>query len=225
MRVSTLRPILLVALCTLVAPAVWGQNNSQDPLDQRSPAWWKARYETILKSRIFANLVASPSLYGTDIRVSVDGHTATLSGDVSSQAEQERALGIARRTSGVFEVRDQLTIDREGVEQRRVNSVPDEQLAQQVAEKLAKETLPAATADKEWIFGWKVEGPNYQFDVDADDGQITLDGSVNSWEDIGAVIRAARMVPGVRSIDSDLEVEEENSRLSKQYYDWYPFVQ
>jgi hypothetical protein len=67
-----------------------------------------------------------------------------------------------------------------------------------------------AKADKEWLFGWDIEGEKWQFDVEVDEGDVIFDGSVPSFMEIGKAVEAARKVPGVRSVDaSDLRVDED----------------
>ena len=72
--------------------------------------------------------------------------------------------------------------------------------------KLANETFPWAEAEEEWFFGWEIDGYNWEFDVDVDDGVVTLEGEVDSYSDISEAIQAVRAVPGVQSVNSMLRV-------------------
>lgn len=165
-----------------------------------------------IEDRIELRLARSASLSGTDIIVDVKDRVATLSGTVGSEQEQERAMQLARKVKGVQDVKANLNIDKEAVEQRRSVEVDDDTLEQQVATKLANETFPLAEADQGLFGSWDVEGYNWQFDVEADDGVVTLEGDVDSYWDIGEAVAAARAVPGVTSVNSELRVD---------YYDPY----
>ena len=160
-----------------------------------------------LANRIEVKLAERRSFANSDIEVSSTNGGITLTGMVDSEYQKQRAERIAERTSGVEEVNNELTVDASLANQ--FQEVPDDQLSQNVAEKLAAE-LAFAEADEEWIYGWEVNGANWDFDVDADDGDITLDGEVGSYGQFLSAVRAARDVPGVRSVDSsDLDIDND----------------
>jgi osmotically-inducible protein OsmY len=167
-----------------------------------------------IKNQVATRLARSASLAGTNIQVSVEDRTVSLSGAVGSEQEKERALRIARRVRNVRQVKDELSIDQAAVDKRRNVKVGDEELAKQVAQKLVNELFPNAEAEEEWFFGWEVDGYAWEFDVDVDDGVVMLEGDVDSYDDIADVIQLVRAVPGVRSVDS--------AELSADYYD-YPY--
>jgi hyperosmotically inducible protein len=68
--------------------------------------------EAALTSKIKAKMVLDDSVKARAIDVTTSGTTVTLSGTVGSAAERERAVRLARETSGVTEVVDHLTIGR-----------------------------------------------------------------------------------------------------------------
>jgi osmotically-inducible protein OsmY len=173
-------------------------------------------HDSQIQDRINLRLARSGSLSGTDIVVDVDNRVATLTGTVGSEQEKERAMRLARRVRGVQEVKSALDIDQQAVEQRRNVEVDDDKLEEQVANKLADETFPLAEVD-EGLFGTvEVDGYAWEFEVEADDGVITLEGDVDSYGDINDAVSAARAVPGVKSVNSELRVD---------YYDpyYYPY--
>jgi osmotically-inducible protein OsmY len=180
-----------------------GRAQMQQPSQQEMTK----RHDEAIKDQVVMRLARSSSLAGTDIQVAVENQTVSLSGTVGSEQEQQRAIRLARRVRGVKEVKDELSIDKAAVDQRRNVDVGDEELAKQVAQKLANETFPGAEAEEEWFFGWEIDGYNWEFDVDVDDGVVTLEGDVDSYGDISDAIQAARAVPGVRAVESELSVD------------------
>jgi len=66
--------------------------------------------EAALTSKIKAKMVLDDSVKARRIDVSTDGTTVTLSGEVRSQSEHDRALALARETDGVTQVIDKLRI-------------------------------------------------------------------------------------------------------------------
>lgn len=143
-----------------------------------------------------------------EVDVEVQDGIAELSGQVSSKEARTRALRIANLTMGVRGVRDQLQVDA-SLDKRQSKSVPDRQLTEQVATKIAAD-IDGAKAGKDWWFdGWRVEGPfnRWNFVVEADDGTVTLEGEVPNLDIVRKAVESARGVAGVRTVDSDLEIE------------------
>ncbi len=68
--------------------------------------------EAALTSKIKAKMMLDDSIKARSIDVSTDGTIVTVSGVVRSAAERDRALQLARETTGVTEVKDRLKIER-----------------------------------------------------------------------------------------------------------------
>ena len=60
--------------------------------------------DTVITTKLKAALIADETTKGTAINVTTRDGAVTLSGDVSSGAEREKAISIATRTSGVRKV-------------------------------------------------------------------------------------------------------------------------
>ena len=204
----------------LVSGTASAQQQSQQQ-GQQGQQQMTAPRDSLIQSRIELRLARSSSLSGTDIDVDVENRVATLSGTVGSKQEQERAMRMARKVRGVKDVKSNLSIDKEAVEKRRSVQVDDDKLEQQVAKKLADETFPLAEAGQGLFGSWDVEGYNWQFDVEADGGVVTLEGDVDSYWDIGEAVSAARSVPGVKSVNSELRVDYYDSYYYGPYYPYY----
>ena len=63
-----------------------------------------------ISTKVKTNLTADETVKAAQIDVSVQKKVVTLSGTVDSPAVKERAVAVARRTDGVVDVVDQITI-------------------------------------------------------------------------------------------------------------------
>ncbi|MCR5889519.1 BON domain-containing protein [Hymenobacter sp. J193] len=106
-----------------------------------------------------------------------------LTGFTDSLLSRERAEDMAKAVRGVRGVIDEISI--------RTPDVPDEVLQQRVEQALAQD--PAAGT--------------YALQCSAHDGEITLDGSVQSWAEQQLVLRVVFGVPGVRRLQNRLLVQ------------------
>jgi hypothetical protein len=52
----------------------------------------------------------------------------------------------------------------------------------------------------------EVDGYAWEFDVEADDGVVTLEGDVDSYQDISEAVSAVRTIPGVKAVNAELRV-------------------
>ena len=68
--------------------------------------------EAALTTKIKAKMVLDDTIKARSIDVSTEGTTVTMSGVVRSAAERERAVQLARETTGVTQVIDRLKIER-----------------------------------------------------------------------------------------------------------------
>lgn len=69
-----------------------------------------AQTDAALTASVKSKLAADETVKASQVNVSTDAHVVTLSGAVDSKAAKERALVIARDTSGVTSVVDKLTV-------------------------------------------------------------------------------------------------------------------
>jgi osmotically-inducible protein OsmY len=183
---------------------------------------WDITDEAV-ESLIFLKLVARPGFNNVDVEVQ-DG-VAHLSGKVASDSAESRAMRIAGMTVGVRQVRDQLDIDK-SLLQQKTKDIPDRDLAQQVARKIAADVEGAKAGEDWWFDGWRVEGPynRWNFVVEVDDGRVTLEGEVPDLDIMRKAVEAATAVPGVRSVDTDLRLEHYYARYPYQGpYGYYPY--
>ena len=70
--------------------------------------------DTTITTRVKTSMLNDPAVGGLRIDVDTFKGAVTLSGRVKSQAEKDQAMALARRVSGVTEVKDNLQIIPEG---------------------------------------------------------------------------------------------------------------
>lgn len=68
--------------------------------------------EGALTAKIKSKMALDDLVQARSIDVTTSGHVVTLSGNVRSAAERDRALQLARETAGVTQVVDRLTVAR-----------------------------------------------------------------------------------------------------------------
>jgi osmotically-inducible protein OsmY len=166
-------------------------------------------------------LLAERAWVGGDFDISVQRGTATLTGTVPSEQTKRRIVRIVRGTPGVVDVRDQLRVDPAAA--RATSPVPDAQLAQRVAQRIAAAVPGAKAGEDWWLTGWRVEGPDnrWSFTVEADDGTVWLDGEVPRLDVVRQAIDAARRVEGVTSVRSAFELERRYAGYPAYGYPYY----
>lgn len=167
-----------------------------------------------LAELVFERLVRHTTI-GSKIDVTASDGTVALAGTVPSTRAKQRATRIARQTPGVAEVENTLLVQaptRDGVKPQRTQEEiarTDAELAEKVARTIAKQ-IPGTRAGEDWWFsGWRVEGRDnvWNMVVEADDGDVTLEGEVPGSSVIATAVKAARDVEGVAEVHSELESE------------------
>lgn len=166
--------------------------------------------DRILADEVFTRLVDRTSI-GAKVDVTARNGTIGLAGTVPSQKAKERAARIAKRTPGVTRVQNGLLVQGPEPELTgdEAEQPDDARLAESVARAIAAR-LPTARAGEDWwLTGWRVEGADNDWNliVEADRGQITLEGEVPRSSIIATAVRTAREVDGVEEVQSELELE------------------
>ena len=159
--------------------------------------------EAALRAQVVANLAASRSLSGSNVVVTSDNGTIVLDGIVAESRDLDRAELIARRTPGVVGVVNQLRVDPGVI--TRAEALDDAQLARRVSDRLAAE-FEQAHLERRWQYGYGVEADSLKLNVDADDGEVMLSGTLPSYDALGRAITIARGVPGVQAVRSNVRI-------------------
>lgn len=140
-------------------------------------------------------LMADPRLFPYEIEVDLKDQEAVLSGAVSNEEEKAAAAEIAQRVEGVTSVVNRLRIAKDLT--RALGHRRDELISQHVKERFKKSrTLESAG-----------------FDIKTEDGVVSLSGRTRFQVIVLEAAEAARQVPGVRAVRTDLvklEPQEEH---------------
>jgi osmotically-inducible protein OsmY len=162
----------------------------------------------LLTTRIQAQYFADDQVKGRYIDVSTTDKVVTLKGFVESPAARERALQIARSTSGVRQVNDQLLIGQSPRafedSQRPVATAGEGQPLPAPAGPPVDDAQLTSTIQSKYFLDSAIKGR--RIDVDARGGVVTLNGEVASESERAQALLLARETPGVQRVEDHLTV-------------------
>jgi hyperosmotically inducible periplasmic protein len=156
--------------------------------------------DTGITTSVKSQMVADDTVKARNINVDTLNGVVTLKGEVKSQAEETKAVQIARSTKGVSEVVDQLVIVPDsaasaGAESSGVGAaISDAAITATVKSKLLADPETSAL----------------RIDVDTKDRMVTLSGSVKSAAEKSEAVTIARQTDGVLSVNDQLTVQRGN---------------
>jgi len=162
----------------------------------------------LLTTRIQAQYFADQQVKGRYIDVSTSDKVVTLKGFVDSPAARERALQIARSTSGVRQVNDQLLIGQSPKafeeNQRAVATAGEGQPSVAPAGTPVDDAQLTSTIQSKYFLDSTIKAR--RIDVDARGGVVTLSGQVASESERAEALLLARETPGVQRVEDHLTV-------------------
>jgi len=172
--------LLVATLLTVATALTFGAcASTQSPGEQIDDA--------TITARVKAKLAADPEVNPFNIDVDTDGGVVTLRGTVEDPEARTEAVKLARGTSGVRSVRNEITVGETTAEQR----VDDAALATEIKGRI--------TADPDL-------NP-FNIDVDVNQGVVSLSGTVTSEASRSKAAEIARGVSGVVRVENQLKVE------------------
>ncbi len=143
--------------------------------------------DAALTTKVKAKLAADPEINPFKIDVDTDNGMVTLRGRVDDQGDRSEAVKLARETSGVRGVHDELSVGAAPTDQAPGT---DAAIATAVKTKLAADPDVSAL----------------NVDVDVEDGVVTLSGVVRSEYAKDHAEELAEKVGGVKSVNNEIEV-------------------
>lgn len=155
--------------------------------------------DSVITAKIKTSMAADTTVKASQIEVTTDKQVVTLTGNLNSQAEKDRALEIARSTSGVANVVDMLSV-RTG---DTVGNAPEPErpLGQHIDDAVITAAVKTRLLDDPQIKGLRI-------DVDTRDGVVFLTGSVHSQEESDRAVEIARGTEHVRDVKPNLIVSK-----------------
>jgi hyperosmotically inducible protein len=171
--------LLLATLLTVAAALSLGAcSSTQSPGEQVDDAAITAAVKT--------KLAADPEINPFNIDVDTTDGVVTLRGTVEDPEAKTEAAKLARGTSGVRSVRNEITVGETTVEQR----VDDAALVAEIEGRIAAD--PGLST--------------FNIDVDVNQGVVTLSGTVENDAARMRAAEVARGVSGVVRVENQLEV-------------------
>lgn len=152
----------------------------------------EARQET----QIWTTYALSPYLRASDLKVSVHGGKATLTGTVEEGTSKDLAKQIALGVSGISEVDNQIMVQSD--------YVPVPAAERSYGDVIDDATITAAVKSK---LLWSRHTDGLTADVDTKRGRVTLQGTADSPSERNLATRLAMNTRGVMSVDNQLAVK------------------
>jgi osmotically-inducible protein OsmY len=185
-------------------PAATTGTSTGDAGDARaieSPDAW-------VTSKIQAKYFTDPDVKGLDIDVTTRDGVVTLEGQVDTPAERRQAVAIARNTDGAREVNDQLQV-RGGAEAETAGAAASGAAAEgreagREAGSAVNDTWITTKIQSKYFLDAEVKG--HEIDVNAQNGVVTLTGTVASEAQKEAAAAIARETEGVTRVENQLTV-------------------
>jgi len=153
----------------------------------------------VITAKIKASMVADGKVSASRIEVVTDKKVVTLTGNLDSQAEKDRAIEIAKSTSGVANVVDMIEV-RTGAETGEAPS-PDRTLGEHIDDATITMAVKTRLLEDPQVKGLKI-------DVDTREGVVFLTGSVRSKEESDRAVEVARATEHVKDVKPNLLVSK-----------------
>lgn len=144
----------------------------------------KALNDKDISVYVDTELVTDDAVAAHLIDVETDNGVVTLSGTVDSILDKERAVRIASGIKGVRAVVDRLSVEP-------ALSRTDQAIQKNVQDALLKNPTTEL----------------FEVNVLVDAGEVTLTGTVESWQEKQLCAKVAKNVAGVRSLDTQIDID------------------
>jgi len=154
--------------------------------------------DPVITTKVKAKLAADPAVESSQFEVTTKSQVVTLTGNVDSPQAKERALQLARDTSGVKQVVDMVSV-------RTVSGDGDAPEPGRMVGAVIDDAAVTAGVKARLLDDPLVQG--LRIDVDTRDGVVYLTGSVRTAAERDRAIELARKTEHVRDVQPNLVVE------------------
>jgi hyperosmotically inducible protein len=178
---------LVASIFAFPAPTLEKEGNNGKTPAQSSDTW--------LKAKLLTTYTLNQYLNPFDIHVEVNNGVVTLSGKVDSGVEEDLAVEIAKGTTGVKEVQDELVVQSEA------KAPPNEQTGYS---QMVKDLTITAMVKSRLLWNRHIEG--LYIDVDTNRGVVVLSGRIESAIKRDLAVQIAKNTSGVKKVVDRLEV-------------------
>ncbi|RPH27868.1 periplasmic protein [Citrobacter youngae] len=146
--------------------------------------------DSTITAKVKAALVDHESIKSTDISVETEQKVVTLSGFVTSQAQAEEAVKVAKGVEGVTSVSDKLHV-RDSKDTSVKGYAGDTAITSEVKAKLLADDIV----------------PSRKVKVETTDGVVQLSGTIESQAQSDRAESIAKAIDGVKSVKNDLKTQ------------------
>jgi hyperosmotically inducible protein len=153
--------------------------------------------EARLETQIWTTYALNPHLRASDLKVSVRGGKATLSGKVEEDVSRDLAKQIALGVTGIKEVENLIVVQADYAPPARTTT-------RSYGEVIEDATITAAVKSK---LLWSKHTDGLATNVDTQWGKVTLTGSADTGASRDLAGRLAMNTRGVNSVDNKLVVQ------------------
>lgn len=153
--------------------------------------------DPVITAQVKASMAVDSTVKASHIEVSTQDKVVTLTGNIDSQAEKDRALEIARSAGGVKDVVDMLAV-RTSAETGAAPD-PDRTVGQHIDDAVITAAVKTRLLDDPQVKGLRI-------DVDTRQGVVFLTGTVGSQEEVDRAVEVARTTEHVRDVKPNLTI-------------------
>jgi hyperosmotically inducible periplasmic protein len=145
---------------------------------------------------IKTKLAADDAVKASEINVDTANGVVTLTGNVDSQGARDRAVQLAKETSGVRDVKDMIAV-RSGSGEADAPE-PNRTVGEHIDDAGISMRVKARLLDDPLVKGLKI-------DVDTRDGVVFLTGTVSGDAERNRAIELARATEGVKDVQANFQ--------------------
>jgi len=154
--------------------------------------------DQVVEAKVKGKMAADADVKASEITVAVKDHVVTLRGNVDSQTAKDKALQLARDTSGVTNVVDEIAVRTS----ETTGDAPDN--GRSLPEKMDDAGITMAVKTK-LLDDPDVKG--LKIDVDTREGVVYLTGTVRSENEKSKAVSLAKDTKGVRDVQPNLDIK------------------
>lgn len=202
--VTATAPVTLAQTADQTHPTVEQPTMEQPTMEQRGDQAKGAIKDAWLDGKLESAYLFNEHLSPFDINTDVNNGVVHLTGAVDSDIDRDLAGEIAESIDGVSEVKNDLVVDQANARVARDDDASRERSG--FRESVGNATL-TAKIKSQLLANSNTSG--MAVDVDSDNGNVTLSGTVDSDEEKELIARIAENTSGADSVDNQLMVENE----------------
>jgi hyperosmotically inducible protein len=154
--------------------------------------------DQVIEAKVKGKLAADADIKAAEITVTAKDQVVTLRGNIDSETAKEKALQLARETSGVTTVIDEIAVRTAETE----GDAPDS--GRSIGEKMDDAGITMAVKSK-LLDDPDVKG--LKIDVDTREGVVYLTGTVRSETEKAKAVQLAKETKGVRDVQPNLDIK------------------